>query len=549
MDFHASFYKNKQWLSLSFCLVSICLLPTAAQAANAPSKGDQNASITPYPTSFAETYSKARAPLISQAAQEEVKTQEPVNAQAPAVNDRAFRGLDQSELKARQMATPPPSSNAFVQRYDNNPNLDAPRAEWSPEANTYPTSENPREDVDVASYEEEQSPDQAFVGSEWNPTMSDESAMVSMEDDQSWNAPAWQGDSSWGYQGAAQGSCCAQTSCCGGNFKLFGDFLYWNLCQNNLDYALTVTGVNGLDASSQIGPDTFPIWFQGNYKVKTVSSQYKPGFRVGGFYSGGCCGSWDVGVIYTQLNSHYTNHVASKGSGELILSTQIPDLGDAAELFFRSALGSDSPSARSNLHLNYNMADILASTSYSSGSCFTWQPYVGVRFLEIKEKWDVAYAFNPTTSSIPVTSILLTSRWHSKIPAAGLTAGVSGSLSFCGCFSVIGRIGASCVGGRAKEHTRLTGDFTAGSTSGSAAPTSVSKKKCSVLTGFEGSLGLAYTFQCCQTGVQIAAGYEFQNWYNVPTPIEHGVIIPGIKSNPSSNMSLHGLFVRAGVSF
>lgn len=537
MDF-SLFHKNKQWLALSFCLASICLLPTNAQAADAPTSRDQNAAITPYPTTFSATYSKARAPLAAQEPQEEVNVQESADNQAPVINDRAFRGLDQSEINTRQTTVSPQSPDVFMKHYANSPSLD-----------------NNTDDQDIV-YQEASSPNMHFAGSEWSPSMNDENSLMLGND--TWNAPTWQDDSSWGTQSSccAPPSCCPVSSCCAppsclGNFRLFADFLYWNVCQNNLDYAMTVTDVNGLDATMSIGPDTFPIWLQGNYKVKSVSSKYKPGFRVGGFYSaGGCCGGWDFGIVYTQLDSHYTNHVFSHGAGELVLPTQIPNLADAAELLFRNVLGGDSPAARSKLSLNYNMVDLLATTSYSSGGCFAWQPYAGVRFLEIKEKWNIEYTFNPSVSSLPVTSILLTSRWHSKIPAAGLTAGISGSISFCDCFSVIGRVGASCVGGRAKARTHLTGDFTADSSvSGSAAPTRVSKNKCSILTGFEGALGLAYTFKCCQTGVQIAAGYEFQNWYNVPTPIEHGILIPGIESNPSSNLSLHGLFVRAGIAF
>lgn len=367
--------------------------------------------------------------------------------------------------------------------------------------------------------------------------------------DDAWNRPTW--DDTWNHMDG-HSSCCMPRRCCWGNFRLFGDFLYWELCQDGLDYAVHVRDVAGPlgDEADEpvINRGLAQLWFQGRYKIKNVSTSYKPGFRIGGFYS--CpCSTWEFGVIYTQLHSHYKNHTRSRCGTDLVLPTQLPTFSDTIELVLRGE--TIQPSfARSKLRFHYDMVDLLITTSYGNEGCLTWQPYIGARFLEIKEKWNILYGFSlfneESQMFVPTTA---SSRWHSKIPAGGLTAGVSGAYQFCGCWSLIGRLGASCLGGTAKQHTRLNASFISRGSSSSLQPTSVRKKKCAILTGFEGSLGLAYTLRCCGLGVQFAAGYEFQNWYNVPTPLDHSEHVPGIKHNRSSNLTLHGLFVRAGVAF
>lgn len=359
---------------------------------------------------------------------------------------------------------------------------------------------------------------------------------------------SWNNDTAediWSY--SDENSSCCKPQCCWGNFRIFGDFLYWNLCQNNLDYAVCardVTGVPLTDAGLAV-----PLWFQGNYKIRSVSTKYKPGFRVGGFYSS-LCSSWEIGIVYTHLNSSYCNRSRARSSTGLVLPTQLPQTADYVELLFNDPLSGDVPRARSKFHLHYNMLDVLVTTSYCNEGCLTWQPYIGARFLEIKQKWNIRYAFSTElSSSLPFTDLAATSRYHSKLPTGGLTVGVGGAYNICGCWNLIGRVGASCVGGTAKQCTRLNAFFDTSSSSGAYDPARVGKRKCAILTGFEGALGIGYNLECCKVGVQLAIGYEFQTWLNVPSPIEHGVAVPGVRHNPSSNFTLHGLFVRAGVSF
>lgn len=393
---------------------------------------------------------------------------------------------------------------------------------------------------------------------------SDDDASNAMAAENRWDASA---DTSWAsptnppWSVDACEPCCMST-CGWGNFRVFGDFLYWDLCQNNLDFAVCAKNVSGVSSTSFIPVTTLlearpvidevSLWYQGKFKIKPVSTKYKPGFRIGGFYSS-LCSSWEFGIVYTQLHSHYCNRTRPNCDNALVLPTQLPTLADTAELFFRTDLGGVSPSAHSKLHFQYNMLDALFTTSYSNEGCLTWQPYIGARFLEIKERWNVRYAFTANSSSIslsePFAAVSATSKWHSKLPTGGVTIGVGGAYNFCGCWNAIGRVGVSCVGGSAKQRTSLNATFATLSSSDALNPTCVTKRKCAILTGFEGALGIAYNLTCCKLGVQFGVGYEFQTWLNVPSPLEHGIVVPGIRHNSSTNLTVHGLFVRAGVSF
>lgn len=559
MDSNQCFRWNKQWLTLSSCFVSLCLLPTAVEGGML---GDLRMAAYDSNSNYSQINDSQEDNSFSQEINPYIAATEESEWGNYAAEGNTNNAMDESPV-AYGRESRDNRSNTFSDDTDG-----TQTANW--QVNTFGQTEQPAEEQaywsahehmttnDFESHlhsftmrantedasESMQADASMSTASEWN----DENA-TTVATDSTWDASVegkWPADAPWSCVDSCEP---CMPSCCWGNFRIFGDFLYWNLCQNNLDFAICARDVSGINlgsttsASSVFVDPTPPIWFQGRFKVKSVSTKYKPGFRVGGFYSS-LCSNWEFGLVYTQLHSQYCNRSRVANDSATVLPTQIPSLVDVATLLFRDRLNEH---VHSKLHFQYNMLDVIATTSYCNDGCLTWQPYVGARFLEIKERWNVRYAFN--VLSAPVENVSASSKWHSKLPTGGVTFGVGGAYNFCGCWNVIGRVGASCVGGTAKQRTSLNASFVTSSSSSALNPTRVTKRKCAILTGFEGALGLAYTLNCCKLGMQLGVGYEFQTWLNVPTPIEHGVIIPGLRHNASTNLTVHGLFVRAGISF
>ena len=543
---------ERQWLQVSACLLSISLLPTMAEGAFFGDARTQNAPQNPSYMSYdRDTYTNpSDNPNQNANEYQNSLSNQPTSASEPSRSDWNNQPIaynDSGDAFNNDGEHPSWSTNATWSGDGS--------GEGSPQYATVGQFENHMHrfpngsTAPVSAYADGQSSD-AIADGQWGSSSGAEN--LTWDEHRNSNY-TWEG--TWDSTGCCQTSCGSSCNWCLGDFRIFGDFLYWELCQDNTDFAIRARNVSGptaLDAfTSEDSDGIVPLWFQGCYNIRTVSSKYKPGFRIGGFYSHPGCNGWDFGIVYTQLHSHYCNRAIAKASGELILPTQLPSFTDTLELTTRDFI-TNSPVAHSKLRFHYDMLDVILTTSYDNGGSLTWQPYVGARFLEIKENWNVSYAFAAGSSSsfsLPFSGVFGSSKWHSKIPAGGITFGINGSVNFCGCWSAIGRLGVSCVGGTVKQRTRLNACFGTSSTTSSLAPTQVTRKRCAVLTGFEGALGLAYNLQLCRWGIQFAAGYEFQNWYNVPTPIEHGSIVPGIQHNSSSHFTLHGLFVRAGVAF
>lgn len=314
---------------------------------------------------------------------------------------------------------------------------------------------------------------------------------------------------------------------CYGYFSVSADFLYWTLASGMREVSISHTPTEA----------TFTTLVFGDYKKQLISTNYKPGVRVGASYAP-CCQDWTLAALYTDFHATFRNHFSPRTDADdaLIIPTQWP------EWFFTSTTNQ----SRSHFRVTYQTLDICLHYTPSplDGCCRMWQPYVGVRLLDLQQRWKVHQCYALSTASNIATFNLLT-RWKSKLPAVGLTLGIKGNYALCRGFSLLGSLGASCVGGSVKNHAK----YKIQNIISPIEPYTLRSHATDVFTGWEASIGLAYLWTCGNWMTQFSIGYEFQNWLNMPTRAHDSFFLPGNSLASGLNFTLHGLFIKGSLSF
>lgn len=307
------------------------------------------------------------------------------------------------------------------------------------------------------------------------------------------------------------------------------DYLYWSVLQDNLDQAI-------VDAS----PDPTILV---NSETQFLKPKYKSGVRAALAYEFPCS-DWAFAAVYTYYSPKWHRTFSAQEGGKL-LPSQFPNFIGAS----RGASGT------AEVKLEYQLLDLLATTTYCWDNSFFFNPYLGGRFLWFKEKETSVYSgfdyVNPAVAS-----------WRTDLPAGGVTLGVRGQYLVCGGISFIGHWGASLLGGRVKHHqdwqipeSLLPGDLPIGSFN-------LHEHHDTIVGGWEASVGIGYDWCFCGCPFNLSVGYEIQDWWNMPQrarvvnggvlpteePIDYGSL-GELLTDSGCRFTVHGLFVRAGFTF
>lgn len=310
--------------------------------------------------------------------------------------------------------------------------------------------------------------------------------------------------------------------CFGWNFAAAVDFLWWRACQD-LVIGVTDTGRNTQPASITDGTTRF------------YHFNYQPGVRIS-LAAEIPCSDWTVAAVYTRFHQDTHNTTTPDLGGGIWASLLPPWLPDE-----ENGLADE---AHSSLNLKYDMVDVLFSAAKCCGN-WVGRPYAGGRFLLLNQKYEVNYKMAPGGEGQP--SSIVTAKWRTYFPAGGLTAGYEGVYHVdCG-FGVLARLGASLLGGDAKSNQQwLTSE---------AQPTLAQSgnrsKHCQFIWGWDAKLGFTYDIPCDCHPIELAVGYEIQDWWNMPNQrIFSDANFPGVNiSDGCGRLTLHGLFVRVGTTF
>jgi hypothetical protein len=295
------------------------------------------------------------------------------------------------------------------------------------------------------------------------------------------------------------GTCCSDPC-----FSFAIDWLYWDVCQEDVDIAI-------LDS------DTTAATFA-NAETKFFDYRYKSGFRLFASWHMPCdCLSLDF--VYTYFHPRFSNRFTPPLGGNL--------LGTVFPFPFTGPFSEASTAVK----WKYDMYDLLISKTICLCEGGKIRPYAGFRALVFRQHFDTD--FFPAGGGLPSRA-----QWRFKFPAYGFTLGAEGKYHICGCVSFIGRFGVSLLGGTPEHHNEWlfgTSQFER-------------RKHCQIISGWDGYAGFAYDTTCSCYPVDFAVGYEFADWWNTPQRARF-VNLGQVTGDSASRLTLHGLFVRGGISF
>lgn len=299
---------------------------------------------------------------------------------------------------------------------------------------------------------------------------------------------------------------------------LSADLLVWSACQSDLDYAITDQG-----SGPGIGPTG--ILIGGN--VHYIDFDWDAGFRLQAGYKMPW-GSFTLNAIYTYWHVNEESH-ANAPPGGTLHANLFPAVFDSL------AHAADSSA---HLQLHYDTLDVLLATRYNWGSNFIARPYAGLRVLWLKERVHANYS----GLDFAVGDF---ADWDVDLTAAGLTLGVRGSTPLFSGLQLIGHFGAAILAGEPNHHYRW---FKATDPVATNTFLDLDDEHCLVCGEWDASLGLAYELCLCNLPIQIAIGYEVQDWWNMPRARRFFEATP-TNDDHSGRLTLHGGFLRASFAF
>ncbi len=285
---------------------------------------------------------------------------------------------------------------------------------------------------------------------------------------------------------SADESCAPACDTCCGEWVLSADLLYWRACEDGFGCDFGTTNITTTVINGQIVTTI-------NENDKDIHFDWDLGFRIGAGYSSN---SWDIGLYWTHFNEHGHGHAGAN---------------------------------RAHWRLRFNEVDGILGYKLQYCDCFTFRPFLGVRYARINQKLRTNLQSTITITATNASSIALsTKRDREHFWGVGPLLGLEGDLDIgCG-FSLYGTLAGNFLYGKFKSKFNDSDIFTA-----AVSNCFSSAESCAVLTGFDAGLGLRYEF--CWLTLQV--GWEQHTFFDYN------------KIGCNGDLNLYGLDVSAIVKF
>lgn len=300
-----------------------------------------------------------------------------------------------------------------------------------------------------------------------------------------------------------------------------GEFLYWKIQEASLDYALKMS-------SDGWGPDE--CFAQGHFKNATYNID--PGFRVAlTFFR--APKYWEFWTQYTRLTSTGKNHASKPTPAGNFLTGTWPQI-------FTNPMAS----AKSYLHFNYNLADLLITR------VFFPNPHLRLRIVGggvgswMDQFWKVVYADSGSFKT------KIANRW--SFAGGGLRVGTMFDWYWFSNIYMTGGTSFACLLGSYHNSARQTTNF---QPEGHNASLPLRNAHFSdVRPAFQGVfyLGPSYQKNLSQYRLEVFAGYELSAWMNLQEIFRSTSGAPRDAKETWINtgmLALQGLTARVTVDF
>lgn len=232
---------------------------------------------------------------------------------------------------------------------------------------------------------------------------------------------------------------------CDGDIVIEASALYWKANQDGMEYAIQS------DMSFQTSGQVTDLNGLYNFDYKTPKFQYAPGFKLGVSYYSPCDG-WDIGIRWISFNGKASSE--DQAVEEALIGDPIDHVLIALWVNFKNPrqLQVGLPFFVNKINTkwksNLDVIDLVLGREFWASKLFTLHPYVGIRGLQIKQKFCLEHKggilsdliFNPIQLNNEITL-------DNDFKGIGLVSGFDCNWHFgCG-WSLYNELGASIVYG------------------------------------------------------------------------------------------------------
>ncbi len=325
-----------------------------------------------------------------------------------------------------------------------------------------------------------------------------------------------------------------------GNIRAYGEYLYWKVVQEQMQYAAVLPGgLTPIIAAFQ-GSNDSPVIISEKVSIIEPSFNYKPGFRFGLGYDLRHA-NWDFQIAWTHLHEKKSKHVCDSQEGIFPLGVPLSALfgfinKDPSEFSF-------SGLAKNHWHFEFNTLDIEIGRLIKFSHSLYAHPHIGLKVAAIKQHQHIKYiGFSIGEEPVGVhdkrknnfrgmgPSLSIDSMWE-FYPHWNLSSGISGAL-LCGRFAV-------------NEYPHITVD-----------PNSIkfdfkNAKKHRLRPTIDAHIGIDWN-TCIghKFNALIGVAYEVQYWWNqwqAPGSAIGSLLTGG--SSPQGDLMMYGLTAKLAVAF
>jgi hypothetical protein len=324
---------------------------------------------------------------------------------------------------------------------------------------------------------------------------------------------------------------------------IYGDFLYWQVNPDGLEFARKF-GISGGPASAaQKG------------KILSPKCELEPGFRAGLIVGLGCC-EWDLFGQFTWLGQKFS----SSATAPFTPVVPPPPNGNQADqslhpLIYNQGIAGAYPltSAEGEWDSKINVFDFGLGRTFEINACFDFRPHLGFKTTWQDLKYNVRYQTLVVTEEQQVTSSFV-SIWHATdFSGIGLRGGFDASWNFTPGFRAVGGISQAAVWSSIEAHRE---DFYSLSGQEPVKNVDVFINECALIPVTELIAGLRYDGYWCDTDFFFFIGWEAQVWWNLNrfifienSSLEGNSGTNSAQFGPPGNIAYQGLTLRFGFGY
>ena len=326
-----------------------------------------------------------------------------------------------------------------------------------------------------------------------------------------------------------------------GRFKAYGEYLYWKVVQDEMQYAAVLPGgIQQIIQDINNNQTNNGLNIQEKLSIIDPSFKYKSGFRVGIGYKLPCS-NWDFDLAWVRLHEKISSSVSNVDQGVIPLTMPASAIfgfinRDPSEFNFCSE-------AISKWDFKFDTIDLEIGRTCILTGCVKMRPFIGVKAACIKQSQNIDY-LGFTVNNLPIN---IHNQKKNHFRGIGPSLGVDSSWEFYENLNLTGSVSGAFLCGKfdVSNHPSAMQD-----------PSAISfdlslSKKHRIRPMMDARIGLDWSTSFCDKfDILLGVSYEAQYWWNQwqAAPSVVGNIITGGVS-PKGDLMMYGLTANAMILF